>query len=92
MPGKTDKKENLKLGPLNLLVLVLSLYVLGALVADTAYELPPETSRLLKYIDNAICVVFFSISVSGFTVPKIKQNLCAGAGSTLYPVFPWSIS
>lgn len=48
-----------KLGILNILVIVLSIYILGALVVDTAYKLPPETSTLLQYFDNAICVVFF---------------------------------
>lgn len=50
------KKENL--GFLNLLILLLSFYVLVALLVDTIFKLPPETSKLLNYIDNIICVVF----------------------------------
>ncbi len=42
-----------------MLVLVLSIYVLGALVIDTLIELPSETSRLLNYIDNFVCIFFF---------------------------------
>lgn len=53
-----DTKEN-KLGFLNLLVLVLSIYVLVALLVDTLFKLPTEISRLLYYTDNAICAVFF---------------------------------
>ncbi|HLF65437.1 MAG TPA: potassium channel family protein [Saprospiraceae bacterium] len=58
----TDAKvenPNNKLGLLDLTVIVLSIYVLGALVIDTVYVLPEETSRLLNYIDNAICGLFF---------------------------------
>jgi len=48
-----------KLGLLNLLVIVLSIYVLGALLIDTLYVLPSETKTLLNYIDYAICAFFF---------------------------------
>ncbi len=51
-----DKKE--QLGFLNLLILILSFYVLIALLVDTLFTLPVETSKLLNYIDNVICVVF----------------------------------
>lgn len=47
-----------KLGLLNLLILVLSIYVLVALMFDTFLQLPPEVSRLLLLIDNIICIVF----------------------------------
>lgn len=55
---KTNTETN-KLGFLNLLVLVLSIYVLIALLIDVFFSLPNEISRLLNYTDNAICVVFF---------------------------------
>ena len=48
-----------KLGLLNIIVIMLSIYVLGALLIDTAFVLPSETSTLLFYIDNAICAFFF---------------------------------
>lgn len=44
---------------LNIIVLILSIYVLGALVIDSVYILPKETSLLLSYIDNGICGFFF---------------------------------
>ncbi|MEP7148175.1 MAG: ion transporter [Acidobacteriota bacterium] len=56
-PIETDSKEN-KLGFINLAVLVLSLYVLGALLIDTFFTLEPEISRLLSLIDDFICVFF----------------------------------
>ncbi|MDI5888527.1 potassium channel family protein [Flavobacterium yafengii] len=48
-----------KLGLLNLIVLILSIYVLGALIVDSVYILPIETSLLLNYIDYSICIFFF---------------------------------
>jgi voltage-gated potassium channel len=53
-----DNQSN-KFGFLNLAVLVLSIYVLGALVIDTTFKLPDETSRLLNYIDITVCIFFF---------------------------------
>lgn len=48
-----------KLGFLNLAVIILTFYVLGALVIDTFWVLSPETSKLLTYFDYAICTFFF---------------------------------
>lgn len=55
---KLDDSEN-KIGLLNIIVIILSIYVLGALLVDTIYVLPKETSILLYYIDNTICAFFF---------------------------------
>ncbi len=41
-----------------LIMLFLSVYVLGALFVDTAFQLPEETSSLLDQIDNAVCLIF----------------------------------
>ena len=49
-----------KLGSFNLLVIILTLYVLGALVVDTLFTLEKETSRLLNDIDIAICIFFLA--------------------------------
>lgn len=55
-----EKPKSLeKLGLLNLIVLILSIYVLGALIVDSVYILPTETSLLLNYIDYSICIFFF---------------------------------
>lgn len=43
---------------LHIIVLVLSVYVLMALLADTIIPLPEETSRLLEFIDTMICIFF----------------------------------
>jgi voltage-gated potassium channel len=57
MLDKNVKEE--KLNFLNLLIIILSFYVLISLVVDTFFSLPPEISKVLFYIDNFICVVFF---------------------------------
>ncbi len=54
-----QKNKTDRLDYLNLVVLFLTIYVLIAMLIDTLYVLPEETSKLLKYIDNGICVVFF---------------------------------
>ncbi|WP_345952878.1 ion transporter [Mucilaginibacter sp. PAMB04168] len=56
----TASNKNNQLGPLNLIVFVLSVYVLLAILTDTIFKLPEETSILLTYIDNVICVFFFA--------------------------------
>lgn len=43
-----------------LVLLVLSIYVLGALTAQTLWRLDPEVLRVLDWADTAICVVFLA--------------------------------
>jgi len=54
-----EKENENKIGALNILVIILSIYVLGALIVDTVFVLPSETTILLSYIDNLICAFFF---------------------------------
>jgi voltage-gated potassium channel len=53
---KPNEKQDLSF--LNLLIIILSVYVLLELLIDTFFKLPPEISKLLTNIDNAICIVF----------------------------------
>ncbi|MDV6317963.1 ion transporter [Chromohalobacter sp. HP20-39] len=46
--------------PFQLIVLVLSFYVIGALLADLFLTLPEEVSRLLTYMDWVVCAFFFA--------------------------------
>ncbi|MFT3979250.1 MAG: ion transporter [Ferruginibacter sp.] len=55
---KTKNSHTEKLGFLNLLIIVLSIYVLVALLVDTFFKLPPEVARVLNMADNAICLIF----------------------------------
>jgi voltage-gated potassium channel len=54
-----ENNSEQKLSVLNIMVFVLSIYVLGALVFDTMFKLPYETEELLIYIDHTICFIFF---------------------------------
>ncbi|MFO0323253.1 MAG: potassium channel family protein [Bacteroidota bacterium] len=56
MENIEENKE--KLNFLNLLIIILSFYVLGSLVVDTFFKLPPEIAKVLNYVDNFICGVF----------------------------------
>ncbi|MEI9909013.1 MAG: ion transporter [Bacteroidota bacterium] len=51
-------KTSEKLGLFQLVIIVLSIYVLGSLLVSTIFRLPPEVMKLLDYIDVIICIVF----------------------------------
>lgn len=55
-----------------LAMLLLCVYVLGALFVDTVFRLPPETSALLARIDTLICVVFLADFVANLIRAKSK--------------------
>lgn len=52
----TENKNNVS--QLNLVIIILSIYVLIALMLDTFFQLPKEVSRTLNFLDNIICIVF----------------------------------
>ena len=54
---KQNNRVN-EFGVLNLIVLILSIYILGALVVDTFFKLSTETSKILEYVDSVICLFF----------------------------------
>ncbi|MES2141189.1 MAG: ion transporter [Bacteroidota bacterium] len=56
MTNFEQKEESLNF--LNILIIILSFYVLGALLVDTFFKLSIEISKILNYIDNVICGVF----------------------------------
>ena len=56
MSSTTSNTE--KLGFLNLIIIVLSVYVLAALLVDTFFSLPKEIHDLLQIIDDGICLIF----------------------------------
>lgn len=56
MNNTADEKDSLS--PLNIIVIVLSIYVLIALLVDTFFKLPIEVSKVLDLVDNCICVFF----------------------------------
>lgn len=58
MIQQTTENDESNLDYLNIIVIFLSIYVLVALLISTFLKLPYEISRVLDFIDNAICVFF----------------------------------
>ena len=58
MSAQTESNTSEKLTPLNIIILVLSAYVLIALLIDTVFHLPKEISKLLQFIDVFVCCIF----------------------------------
>jgi len=56
--SNNNQKEKEQLGFLNIIVVVLSVYVLIALMFETFIKLPVEVARVLVIIDDLICIVF----------------------------------
>lgn len=54
----TENKEYIRITFFDIIIVILSIYVLVALLIDSVLILPTEVSRLLYIIDDLICVVF----------------------------------
>src|SRR5262245_21878520 len=52
------KSHDEKLSVFQLIIIILSIYVLGSLLVTAFFVLPSELMVLLSYIDTAICIVF----------------------------------
>lgn len=61
-----------ELHPFNILIVILSIYVISALLIDAFVKLPAEMSRLIHDIDYAICVIFFIDFLHRFFTAKSK--------------------
>ncbi|GEN22787.1 ion transporter [Halomonas cupida] len=61
-----------RLNPFQILILILSFYVLGAMAAQELYDLPPEIHRLLHRIDFVVCGFFFADFVMRFRAAPDK--------------------
>jgi voltage-gated potassium channel len=58
MVAPKDQDTKQRIGFFDLLIIVLSIYVLGSLIAETFFALPRETSRVISILDNVICGFF----------------------------------
>lgn len=54
----SNTTDSNSISTLNIIVIVLSIYVLVALILDTFFKLPTEVSRVLNLTDNFICIFF----------------------------------
>lgn len=70
MAAHTPSSEDI--GPFEVVVLVLSVVVLAALVADTFLPLPAEVSRVLAFIDTLVCAVFLIDFIRRFRAAPSK--------------------
>ena len=61
-----------ELNPFQFVILVLSLFVLAAIGIELVVDLPPEMSRVLGWIDNGVCAVFFIDFVIRFRAAESK--------------------
>lgn len=57
MESKAEESHE-RLTIFQILIIILSVYVLGALFIDTVYTLPDEVSHILALVDDAICLIF----------------------------------
>ncbi len=60
-PGKNPPQDHAhpeEPGVFQIIILVLSVIVLGALAVNTAFKLPPQISAALQTIDTLVCFVF----------------------------------
>ena len=56
---QSDAADNHEeIGVYQIVILILSFIVLGMLVADAAFNLPPEISGVLRKLDTLVCIVF----------------------------------
>ena len=67
-----DSNPPEELGVFQIVILVLSVIVLGALVADTAFPLPAAVSGVLQEIDTLVCLVFLGDFAFRFHRAKSK--------------------
>jgi voltage-gated potassium channel len=60
-------------GPFQFIILALSLFVLGLIAADLLLDLPDETARVLGWVDNVVCGLFFIDFVVRFRRAESKR-------------------
>ena len=84
----SNKTKEEKLNYFNLLMLVLSLYILGSFLIDTIFVLSKETSRLLNYIDNTVCFVFLIDFIIRFRAAPNKWKFMQWGWIDLISIIP----
>ncbi len=67
-----EEKAHEKFGIFQFLILILSIYVLLALLIDTFFKLPSEIRKLIEDVDNFICLIFLTDFFYRFFTAKSK--------------------
>ncbi len=60
-------------GPFQFIIFALSLFVLGLITVDLLLDLPDETARVLGWVDNVVCGLFFIDFVIRFRRAESKR-------------------
>ncbi|MFV8366124.1 ion transporter [Flavobacterium sp. XS1P27] len=69
-----NEETSEELGYFNIIISILTIYVLGALLIETFFVLPIEISKLLNFIDNTICFIFLFDFAVRFKNAKNKMK------------------
>lgn len=72
MSSKEKDQNQNRLNLLNILVIILSIYVLLAFIVDTLFNVSEEVSKVLNLLDNAICMFFLFDFVMRFSKAESK--------------------
>jgi|GEM_PF-1532987 len=70
--NETGAKNSEKVGLFQIVVLILSIIVLGALGADAAFKLPKEVSDILQTLDTLVCILLLTDFVIRFYKAESK--------------------
>ncbi|MGL4599210.1 MAG: potassium channel family protein [Bacteroidia bacterium] len=68
----TKNTTNEPLSYLNIAILILSVYLLVAMLIDTVFKLPESTSHVLAIVDDFICVIFIVDFIARFSKAENK--------------------
>jgi voltage-gated potassium channel len=71
--NRTDSNHHEEIGVFQIIVLILSIVVLGALFVDTACKLPPQITKIVEWVDTGVC--FFLLVDFGIRLYKAKSKL-----------------
>lgn len=74
MNTKNNQRTDERLSVLQILMLLLSVYALGAIFAQSAFKLPPNVDALLDQIDFFVCGVFFFDFCHRFHMAPSKRS------------------
>ena len=84
-PSQTEAAK--RLNPLEIIALILSIYVLIALLIQSLVPLSPDAVALLDWADLLVCIVFLTDFSSDLNRRDRSWRFSNGGGLILYRVF-----
>jgi voltage-gated potassium channel len=70
----TESESRERVGPFQIVILVLSAYVLIVMLVEATVKLSPEMSAILTGVDNGICLIFLGDFVYRFARAESKRK------------------